>query len=58
MAHASPELHLRALVGGDARYGGPEDLGSVARDYETERLVARFAVVRRQRLTAHAPQSV
>lgn len=46
------ELHLRALVGGDVNYGGPEDLCSVATDYETERLVARFAVVRRDRFTA------
>lgn len=42
-------LHLRALVGGDIRYGGPEDLCSVGRDYESERLVARFAIMRRER---------
>jgi hypothetical protein len=42
-------LSLRALVGGDAHYGGPEDLCSVARDYESDRLVARFAILRRQR---------
>ena len=52
----TPELHLRALVGGDAHYGGPEDLCSVPRDYETERLVARFAIVHRHRLTPHAPE--
>jgi hypothetical protein len=52
----SRELHLRALVGGDAHYGGPEDLCSVARDYETERLIARFAVVDRQRLMGFAAQ--
>jgi hypothetical protein len=46
----SRDLHLRALVGGDAHYGGPEDLCSVARDYETEHLMARFAAVDRQRL--------
>jgi hypothetical protein len=45
-------LRLRALVGGDAHYGGAGDLCSVERDYETDRLVARFAVVHRDRLTA------
>ena len=49
------ELHLRALVGGDIEYGGPEDLCSVARDYEADRIGARFAVVRRQRFTAREP---
>jgi hypothetical protein len=48
-------LHLRALVGGDANYGGPEDLCSVATDYETERLAARFAIVRRDRFAAREP---
>lgn len=42
---------LRALVGGDVRFGGPDDLCSVSRDYDTDRLTARFAVVRRQRAT-------
>ena len=45
----TPELRLRALVGGDARYGGPDDLCSVERDYDTGRLTARFAILRRQR---------
>lgn len=49
------ELHMRALVGGDVSYGGPEDVCSVARDYETEHIVARFAVVRRHRFTAREP---
>lgn len=43
--------HLRALVGGDVRYGGPYDLCSVERHYDPERLVARFAIVRRARFT-------
>ena len=49
------ELHLRGLVGGDATYGGPEDMCSVARDYETERLLARFVIVRRDRFAAREP---
>jgi hypothetical protein len=49
------ELHLRALVGGDVEYGGPEDLCSVARNYEADRIGARFAVVHRQRFTAREP---
>jgi hypothetical protein len=50
------ELHLRALVGGDVEYGGPEDLCSVARNYEADRIGARFAIVRRQRFTAREPE--
>ena len=41
---------LRALVGGDARYGGIHDLCSISRADEREGVIARFAVVRRQRL--------
>ncbi|HEX7408821.1 MAG TPA: hypothetical protein VF515_14395 [Candidatus Binatia bacterium] len=43
------DLHLWALVGGNARYGGPDDFSSVQRDYDSERLTARFAVLRRER---------
>lgn len=42
---------MRALVGGDARFGGPNDLCSVGRSYDAERVAARFAVVRRERMT-------
>ncbi len=42
---------FRALVGGDARFGGPDDLCSVGRDYDADRLTTRFAVVRRERMT-------
>ena len=45
-------LTLRALVGGDAGYGGAADLCSVARDYESQRIVSRFCIVQRERLTA------
>lgn len=44
------EDHLRALVGGDVRYGGPADLCSVGGDYADDHITARFAVVRRMRL--------
>jgi hypothetical protein len=41
---------LRALVGGDVRFGGIYDVCSIARDDEREGVVARFAVVRRERM--------
>jgi hypothetical protein len=41
---------LRALVGGNARYGGIFDLCSISRDDARENTVARFAVIRRERL--------
>lgn len=41
---------LRALVGGDVRYGGGFDLCSIGAVDEREGVVARFAVVRRERL--------
>jgi hypothetical protein len=49
------ELHFRALVGGDAGYGGAADLCAVARDYEADRIVARFAIVRRERFASCEP---
>jgi hypothetical protein len=42
----------RALVGGDVRYGGIFDLCSISGMDEREGVVARFAVVRRERLAA------
>ncbi len=41
---------LRALVGGNARFGGLFDLCSISRDDARENTVVRFAVVRRERL--------
>jgi hypothetical protein len=41
---------LRALVGGNARFGGLADLCSISRADARENTVARFAVVRRDRL--------
>jgi hypothetical protein len=43
---------LRALAGGDARFGGLYDLLGVGRDYDSDRLLARFAVVQRERMAA------
>jgi hypothetical protein len=40
---------LRALVGGDARYGGADGLYAVGRNYDGDHLLARFAVLHRQR---------
>jgi len=45
-------LRLQALVGGDARYGGLYDLLGVSRDYGSDHLIGRFAVVRRERMVA------
>jgi hypothetical protein len=43
---------LRALVGGDARYGGLADLTSIAPSDQRDSVVARFAVIRRARQVA------
>ena len=43
---------LRALIGGDVRYGGLIDLVSVSIADEREAVIARFAVVRRARQVA------
>ena len=43
---------LQALAGGDVRYGGLYDLLGVGSDYDSERLIARFAVVHRERMVA------
>lgn len=42
---------LRALAGGDARFGGLYDLVSISPSDEREGVYARFAVVRRARMT-------
>ena len=45
-------IRLQALAGGDVRYGGLYDLLGVGRDYDSDHLVARFAVVHRERMVA------
>jgi hypothetical protein len=47
-----PNGRLRALAGGDVRYGGLYELLAVGRDYDSDRLLVRFAVVRRERMAA------
>ncbi len=44
--------HLRALAGGDARYGGLSDLVSIEVDDQRDKVGARFAVIRRARQVA------
>lgn len=39
-----------ALAGGDIRYGGIYDLLGINNNYDSDRIIARFAVVQRQRL--------
>ena len=43
---------LRALAGGDVRYGGLYDLLGISRDNDSDAVMARFAVVQRQRMVA------
>ncbi len=46
------DKRARALVGGDVRYGGVFDLCSISVLDEREGVVARFAIVKRERLAA------
>jgi hypothetical protein len=46
------DVRLRALVGGDVRFGGLYDLVGVGRAYDSDRMVGRFAVVQRARMVA------
>jgi hypothetical protein len=46
------QVRLQALAGGDVRYGGLYELLGVGRDYDSDRLLARFAVVQRARMVA------
>jgi hypothetical protein len=48
---------IRALVGGDVRYGGLADLVSISPNDEREGVIVRFAVVRRARLVARWPET-
>jgi hypothetical protein len=43
---------LRALAGGEVRFGGLFNLVGISRDYDSDRVLARFAVVRRERMVA------
>ena len=46
------QVRLQALAGGDVRYGGLYEVMAVGRDYDSDRLLARFAVVQRARMAA------
>jgi hypothetical protein len=39
-----------AMAGGDIRFGGVYDLVTIGREYESDRLIVGFAVVRRERI--------
>jgi hypothetical protein len=41
---------MHALAGGDARFGGIYDLVGIGRNYQTDRIIVRFAVVQRRRM--------
>ena len=41
---------LGALAGGDVRFGGLFDLVGISREYDSDKIIARFAVVQRRRL--------
>lgn len=49
---ATRERKLMALAGGDVRYGGFQDLVGVGTEYDSDRLLARFAIVDRRRIRA------
>lgn len=44
------EGRLRALVGGNVRFGGPHDLCSIGREDARENVLTRLAIIRRERL--------
>jgi hypothetical protein len=43
---------LRAVAGGQEQYGGLFNLLGISRDYDSDRVMARFAIVRRERMVA------
>jgi len=47
---------LRALIGGDVRYGGAADLCAVQRDYDAMGITTRFSIVRRDRFVVRVPE--
>ncbi|ABQ28005.1 hypothetical protein Gura_3855 [Geotalea uraniireducens Rf4] len=48
MLTADGKMH--ALAGGDVRFGGIYDMVGISRNYEADRIIARFAVVQRRRM--------
>ena len=49
---ATRDRKLLALAGGDVRYGGFQDLVGIGTEYDSDRLLARFAIVDRRRIRA------
>jgi len=49
---ATRERKLLALAGGDIRFGGFQDLVGIGTEYDSDRLLARFAIVNRGRIRA------
>lgn len=45
----TPDRKLMPLAGGDVRYGGLHDIVAVGAGYDSDRIIARFAVVQRRR---------
>ena len=43
---------LMAMAGGDIRFGGVYDLVTIGREYESDGVIVRFAVVQRERMKA------
>jgi hypothetical protein len=43
---------LLALAGGDVRFGGIYDMVGIGRNYESDNVIVRFAVVQRKRMTS------
>lgn len=46
----TPDGKMHALAGGDVRFGGIYDMVGISRNYEADRIIARFAVVQRRRM--------
>jgi hypothetical protein len=46
------EGKFMALAGGDVQFGGVYDLVTIGREYESDRVIARFAVIQRKRMEA------
>jgi hypothetical protein len=43
---------MLALAGGDVRFGGIYDMVGVGRNYDSDHIIVRFAVVQRRRMMA------
>ena len=48
MLSADGKVH--ALAGGDVRFGGVYDMVGISRNYDSDRIIVRFAVVQRRRM--------